>query len=341
MRNDISIEEFDRPGEEHVFSKNYEKNKKNLLKSYRRELQPRRNTGRVVALAATAAALIVATPFVYYAATGEGIVSHIWPNTKESIVEELEQNAVYTPITRTFDDGSVLTIVGALSDGQGAVVEYTLSKPGGVDTYYWDEETNKDKGGWITDNSYYNFGIIGSGKTVVDPVRSTKECLYCYDYIILDRMMPDMDTDTLTLVVSVFPVTMGEWQDPTKDDLKMSGEWTMEHETIPIPLGKDLARRASEDANGVKYEISPISICVFGFYSPWEILDVNITLKDGTTFDAHATANYVCGRLDGGTVFFFDRVINVDDVESVQVSSRVPPQDEIVNETVVIQSEVG
>jgi len=55
---------------------------------------------------------------------------------------------------------------------------------------------------------------------------------------------------------------------------------------------------------------------------PWDVISITVTLKDGTSFDACATANYICGRSDGGIVYYFDRIINTDEVSSVQVTSR-------------------
>lgn len=339
MNNDISIEEFDKPCEKHEFSTDYMKKKRNLIKAYRKELQPKRSRGHFVAIAAATLALIIATPFVYYAASGGGIVSHIWPRTEKSKAEEIEQNVNYTPITRTFDDGNVLTIVGVLSDGKGAVVEYTLANPDGVKNFFWSNETNQDHGGWFTENSTYNFSIIGEGKTYTDPERSTSDCLYNYAYIIfIDGVTKK---DSLDLVIDFFPCTMGEWHDPSKDDMKLKSEMVMQQERISIPIQKELTNVSSKDVNGIKYDISSFSICPYGFWDPWDIISIMVTLKDGTSFDACATANYICGRSDGGIVYYFDRIINTDEVSSVQITSRKAPEEGATYDADIMESEAG
>ena len=71
---DISIEEFDAPGETHEFSERYKKTRERNKQKY---LYSRPQWQRITSIAA-AAALFIATPFVVNAATDGELFERIW-----------------------------------------------------------------------------------------------------------------------------------------------------------------------------------------------------------------------------------------------------------------------
>ena len=71
---DISIEEFDAPGETHEFSERYKKTRERNKQKY---LYSRPQWQRIASIAA-AAALFIATPFVVNAATDGELFERIW-----------------------------------------------------------------------------------------------------------------------------------------------------------------------------------------------------------------------------------------------------------------------
>lgn len=74
---DISIEEFDKMNEKHVFSEKYKKNKQKMLKDYRKSVWS--STGAKTAKVAVAcAAVLIASPVVANAASNGELFSRIW-----------------------------------------------------------------------------------------------------------------------------------------------------------------------------------------------------------------------------------------------------------------------
>ena len=92
---DISIEEFDAPGETHEFSERYKKTRERNKQKY---LYHRPQWQKIASIAA-AAALFIATPFVVNAATDGELFERIWGILGKKDVEA-HQELVYEEIGR-------------------------------------------------------------------------------------------------------------------------------------------------------------------------------------------------------------------------------------------------
>ncbi len=219
---DISIEEFDHITdgvEDHVFSDEYLAGKESMMKnSYKAKIS---KLG--VKVAAAAAAVIVATPFVVNAATGGELFDRLWGKGSkknveshvETFVEEGKKDKngndnVYTveypkieyvesdpkDVARLLGDKMVtepvvckvgdytVTVEGVVRDERGLVVAYTIEREAGVDCLIYSQLENESKGAFLNDDQNFEFGFReGSGKIWVDIERSTKTKLYCSEYM--------------------------------------------------------------------------------------------------------------------------------------------------------------
>ena len=219
---DISIEEFDHITdgvEPHVFSDEYLAGKESIM---------RKETGAKISklgvkIAAAAAAVVIATPFVVNAATGGELFDRLWGNGSknnveshvESFVEEgkkdkngndsvytvtypkieyvesdpkdvarlLGDKMVTTPVVCKVGDYTV-TVEGVVRDERGLVVAYTIEREAGVDCLIYSQLENEAKGAFLNDDQNFVFCFKeGSGKIWVDIERSTKTKLYCSEYM--------------------------------------------------------------------------------------------------------------------------------------------------------------
>ena len=176
-----------------------------------------------VRIAAAAAALVIASPFVVNAATGGELFARIWGNlgknnvpsheatitedgktdekgnpvTRKTVMPKIEYvsqdpeeaerliGGKYTtePVTAKIGDTSV-TVNTVVRDGMGFVVAYTVEREAGVDCYIYSQQDNEGMGARLNVDSKIEFGFEGGeGKVWVDLERSTKSKLYCYEYL--------------------------------------------------------------------------------------------------------------------------------------------------------------
>ncbi len=308
MKDDISVEEFKSIEENHEFSTNYKREKKKFLREIRKTHKPQ--TSRITAIVAGIAAAMLIIPTTIYAVGSRMSWDDIWKGGNDQTeVSIIEENVSNPGVIVNFDDGSVLTVISVIYDGKVAVAEYSLSKPGGVDTYYWSQDENSAKGGWFTDNSTYSFAFVNSGLVVTDPAKSTEDCLYCYSYMVLDGF--DFG-ETIDLYINYYPNSYGAYTSGNSEGMSV--------EVVQVPLEKPTENvYLVNDAD--EYVITtPISIMFGNFYDPINIQQVEITMTDGTTYDVHENYNYICGTLNGRIVMCFDRIINIENVVSVTVN---------------------
>lgn len=219
---DISIEEFDHITdgvEDHVFSDEYLAGKESMMKnSYKAKIS---KLG--VKVAAAAAAIVVASPFVVNAAMGGELFNRIWGNEGKKTVESHQETILeggkvddkgnpvtidvtmpkieyvaqdpevaarllsgkYTtePVTATVGD-TTITVETVVRDGMGIVAAYTVERAGGVNCFNYSQLDNEAKGAWFNEDQNIIFGFEeGTGKIWVDLEKSTDTKLYCYEYM--------------------------------------------------------------------------------------------------------------------------------------------------------------
>ena len=320
---DISIEEFDAPGETHEFSERYKKTRERNKQKY---LYSRPQWQRIASIAA-AAALFIATPFVVNAATDGELFERIWGilgkkdvEAHQELVYEAEKDSSYYIAYPARDyaeldpetakaligdcvqelslsqevDGTTITLLSAVRDNNSAVVALTLEKEGGVDILDYSQLDNEAKGAWFSEKSTFLFNIGYGGNLYVDLDKSTDDKLYCYDYVPLNTF----GTGSLRMEIEQYPCTLGERDALLAEEYGSeqaqaveTGKKTTE---LRIPCEKRLGSTAFTNAGGGQIEMSPISMNIdmntgLGLtpgqaYDPYSAYKIVITYRDGSTY---------------------------------------------------------
>ena len=373
---EISLEEFDEIDDYHEFSKEYKKNKKELLKNYRKKhLTTKKYTGVKVAVAIMS--FVIAAPIAVNAATGGDLFDRIWGSKGKEDIEshtyewdedrggetkhfEVEMPAIdyedtdpekaeelvgdnILEMNEEYDlDGTKMTILSTVSDGNCMVVEYTLERKGGVKIYNLDHagHSNETKGNFpeLDQNVNFNFG-----KVYIDLDKSTDEKMYCYSYAVLASEY--YENETPSIHVQILPCTIEKYattHDPEEFDKIL--EQIVEFD-IPLNTKEQIDMKEYVNADGGIVEVSPISMSIdesvglgLPSYDPYYIYYINIKYKDGTEylvsesncdsaeFDIshscdveHANYQYCCG-FDNEFKIAFNRLCDVDNIESITVN---------------------
>lgn len=290
---DITMEDFDRMEEQHIFSKEYQRNKKKMLKEYRRKMTA--PAGKQYWKAAVAALVITAVvPFGVNAATNGEFFNRIWGNEgrdsieshNETVYEEEEnksyevtypkgeyvetdevkaqeligENVSREPIVEQIND-TTLTILSTVYDGNSAVVEFTLEREGGVNALNYSQLDNEAKGAWFSDESMLWFHFVDCGENIyVDLEKSTDDILYCYDYVGFDSTKA-----SLNLEIVEYPCKRGEYfaaaETMKEEDLDAAlGKTTTR--TVWVPLQKAVSSGEFVNPEGGIISISPISMTI-------------------------------------------------------------------------------
>ena len=308
------FEDFDSNEDKHEFSKEYQMNKKEMLKEYRKSvIAPLRK--RYAKVAVIAGVMILASPFAVNAATGGDLFNRIWGNAGKADVSSHDEilydaekdkeitvtyperdyvevdeeqakgligdNISYEPIVEQMGD-TTLTILSTVYDGNSAVVEFTLEREGGVNALNYSQLDNEAKGAWFSDESTFWFHFMDCGENIyVDLEKSTDEKLYCYDYLIA------FDGITmLNLEILEYPNGKGNYTIGEDEDIKTR--------QVLVPLGEKVISTQFANADGGTIIISPMSMTIdmktgLGLEGdeagdPGNIYHVNIQYKDGSSY---------------------------------------------------------
>jgi len=250
-------------------------------------------------------------------------------------------------ISKKFCDGTNMTILSAISDGNSAVVEYTLEKKGGVDCLVYDNLTNEGKGAYFSEDSrmYYDF-IEYNGCTYVDMGKSTKDLLYCYEYM---TGRSEKIENEITLHTEEYPCSFKEFYSFESDYDKFEElKAKRKDEDITIPIIQEVGRDIYVCDGGGSIEISPLSLKIdlnmgLGLtqeeaYSPDSLYFIKVVYKDGSVYQIsekddykgrhsckNETSNYAycCGDNDNHTTFVFNRLVDTDNIEHIQVNETI------------------
>lgn len=363
---DISIDEFDALDGTHAFSEEYKKKKKEMLRGYRKSVY-RAEHGNYRRAVVAAAVVILSTPVIVRAAAGSEFISRIWGTSgKENIdshdetIYDEEKDVTYTVTypKREYEDmepdraeeligdfisretvvkelgDTRLTILTAVNDGNAAVVEFTLEKEGGVDMLTYSQLDNESKGAWFTEQSPFYFQFAGCNENIfVDMNKSTRDLLYCYDYMVMDTQ--EQMTDKLVLeIVQYLDAGENEEMEGIRD-------------TLLVPLNQEVKKTEYVNAGGGTISISPLSMKIdvnmgLGLsedeaYDPWNIYYVAVNYSDETSYVVHEhdiegvhscdveieNNSYACGDLENHLVYVFNRLVDIEKVESITVNETV------------------
>lgn len=369
---DISVEEFDVLEGKHNFSEEYKKNKKNMMKEFRKRNLTRTKIS-YAKIAAAVSLVIVSVPVVANAATNGELFNRIWGSFgKENIAshdevmydelkgeytvtypqreyedidpekaeELIGDNISYEPIVQQIGD-TKLTILSYVVDGNAAVVEFTLEKEGGVDALHYSQLDNEARGAMFSEDATFDFYFKGCGENIyVDLDKSTSDKLYCYDYMVL------WAAEGLTLKICEYPCTIGEMYEADKSTRESIKEDT-KVSLITLPVKSEVETVEYVNCDGGSLVISPLSIKIdmengLGLtekeaYDPYNAYYIAINYKDGSQYivaehekrGEHTceveiyNAGYACGSLDNHLTYVFNRLVDVENIESITINESI------------------
>lgn len=366
------FDNMDKNFEKHTFSDKYNKRKMEEFRAYKKRMNKVNYHGLEKVAVAAVAALVISSPFAVNALTNGELFNRIWGNEgKKNInsykIEQVEsekiddkgnvsKNTITMPKVEyeKVDDEKAERLIGKnvahepkviqmgetkmtvnsiTRDKNGIVAEYTLEKKGGVDCLNYGELENQLKGAWINENQDLKFAFKeGSGKIYVDMEKSTKDKLYCYEYMASNE-------------VNFVSVSSAE---KIKDHLTLSYSIKGTEEKVEIPVKDAIKTTEFANANGGDIEVSPIAMRICSpkgiltnedyFYNMIDYLGkVEITYKDGSKYlvekrtysdenlkehkadEEVANFTYDCGG-DGGVTILFNRLVDVSQVEKISVN---------------------
>lgn len=240
-----------------------------------------------------------------------------------------------------------LTIENFVSDGNAAVMYFTLEREGGVTALIADEELNHAKGATFSDESDFYFMVTDQNdiplpnQVYIDTEKSTEDKYYLYEYMVYtdkgEGIRPKLQIET-------YPMTRGEMaaaEQAAMEDGKQDEPgaiWTnVEKRSVDIPFGKEIERRTIEKDGEWICSYSPISMEInmmpeAGYdetaaSDPYCIKYIELKYKDGTNYILHEqdkldNAGYTCGI---GTVYraAFNRIVDTDEISEIVINDHV------------------
>ncbi|MBP5775166.1 MAG: hypothetical protein J6W36_05665 [Clostridiales bacterium] len=374
FERDISIEEFDHITdgvEDHVFSKEYLAGKESIMKNSTKA----KISNLRIKVAAAACAVVVASPFVVNAAMNGELFNRIWGNEgKDNVpvhtityvedgkidekgnpvshkvtmpkIEYKEQDPEtaqrllkdkYTanPVQAKIGDTTV-TVESVVRDGIGIVASYTVEKPGGVDCFNYSQLDNETKGAWFREDQNIMFGFKeGGGKIWVDLAKSTKDKLYCYEYMYDTSVFaPELNSpikDHITLEYQVYKDTRENIFKDEQYQTKGDAAYIKESKEVKIPVADKLETRTLKSDNLGSIKLSAIAMqwdSTGGKAPKGEAFDsvksVKITFKDGSVYDMYEfgkveSVGYICGN-ETGFISLFNRLVDTNEVDSITIN---------------------
>lgn len=279
---------------------------------------------------------------------------NIAPGKAEELIGE---NISKKKITKELND-TKLTILSAVSDGQAAVVEFTLEREGGVNALNYDQLTNEEGGAEFSDESTFDFYFKNAGENIfVDLDQSTDELLYCYDYMVLASNTSRLILETREYSCSRKTV-IEESFEKSKD---MHAKYTTKTQTLSVPLRSNAKTTDYVNADGGVVSISPLSMKIdmatglglslketypdlnLNKIDPSELYDasqdpdsiyyVAITDNKGKKYivENRETANhacdapinnttYACGDEQSHLTYTFNRLVDTGEIASITVN---------------------
>ena len=249
---DWSIEEFDAISEDHVFSEQYQREKKKVIRAHSKKKAPRRFFMQAVA---AAAACIVLPVVVYAAVTHADFYRNAFGNAGRQSVSAHEEvlddgkggqltvtypEREYVPIDEEMAEALIgsnissepvevqindhtLTINSAVRDENAIVMEFTLECETGVTALNYSALDNEAKGAWMSEESTFSFRVDGTAENIyVDLDKSTETCLHCYYYglFVFDGPLPDGKSPVLDITYADGPLD-DIYKDESLDDTYM------------------------------------------------------------------------------------------------------------------------
>ena len=253
----------------------------------------------------------------------------------EDAARILDGKVNFEPQSVKFGDYT-FSVNAVASDGRSVVVDYTIERAGGVDILNYSQLDNEANGAWINDDQPYFFAFGKGGKIWVDLEKSTKDKLYCTEYI--------TDTATKSLKLS-----LTEYEEPrnamwAKDEKINPEDHIKDTKTVDIKLNGVLDQATFTNGGSDSIKISPLSMKIkAGKETLGDVpaIDstgyIKITYKDGSEYvvcteqyhdgthtndESKAVANYAyaLGTSNNESIFIFNRLVDVNNIASITVN---------------------
>ena len=377
---EISVEEFDALEGAHEFSQEYKKRKREMLRQYKKRTD---TSDRRIYMKAAAAVVIltVSVPLVAQAATNGEFFKRIWGNLaredvvarREVIYDEQDLPHVYTfpkreyvdidpgkaeeligahvfykPVVNKLGD-TTLTILSSVHDGNAAVIEFKVEREGGVNAFNYSQIDNEYHGAEFSQDVDFEFHFPDcSEHIIVDLEKSTKDVLYCYNYMTMEPHAYDTKSNGITLEMSEYPCTRREMFEADSDTFDRYKEQTKTSQIV-VPLRTPVEREDyKNDAGGIT-SISPLSLKIdtdtgLGLegqneelYDEKNIYYVSVNYKDGTKYvvcehklkGVHSckvkidNTSFISYDATGNLIFVFNRLVDPQEVQSITVNETI------------------
>ena len=339
---DWSIDEFDAISEDHVFSEQYQREKKKIIRAHSKKKAPRRFFMHAVA---AAAACIVLPVVVYAAVTHADFYRNAFGNAGRQSVEahdEVMDNGKggqltvtypereYVPIDEEMAEALIgnkisskpvevqindhtLTINSAVRDKNAIVMEFTLECETGVTALNYSELDNEAKGASLSEESTFNFRVDGTAENIyVDLEKSTETSLHCYYYglFVFDGPLADGKSPMLDITYADEPLVdiyKSELLDDSYADESLDGtavESKIHEEQVAIPAEHTLDLLAFTSEAGGVLELSPISLSID--------MGKGLGLTSLDAYDPIHFSTMSIHYTDGSSYQVYDRDGNVD-----------------------------
>lgn len=274
--------------------------------------------------------------------TGKGTTTTVTLPSKEYVpVDETEAEELIgkwvmdKPIVKAIGSHT-LTIQNFAYDRNGALLYFTLEREGGVTALAGNEDTNRTKGAFFTEEADFFFtcetenGVDGPSNIYIDTIKSTADKMYGSAYILWADTLEDGDIPCLAL--STYP---GPRKDLTEDT---------DFTTEKIPLtDKDPIPTEVIDLDGQAYlEYSPISMTIdmardLGLSAeeaadPYNLKYLAIQYTDGSRYVISDVENNIAndGYALGSGIYYktmFNRLVDTASIKEILVNDVTFPID--------------
>lgn len=261
------------------------------------------------------------------------------PVDEEKADSLLGDAVVNQQMTKTIGSHTV-TIENLVTDGNVVLMYYSMEREGGVTALHADEDTNRTKGAYYTDDADFYMlmqdqdGNPISGSTYMDFEKSTDEKYYLYDYLVVqgearDKLSPQIE-------ITQYPMTRGEMSALNQEDTEAWEKLNEQTSTEiwKLPEMKTVESRSLEQDGTWICSYSPISVDVNmaaftedenAAQDPYIIQNVTIAYKDGSTYEVKKedldNTGYVCG-VGTELKMAFNRIIDPDEVSKIIINDQ-------------------
>lgn len=274
--------------------------------------------------------------------TGKGTTTTVTLPSQEYVpVDETEAEGLIgewvmdEPIVKVIGSHT-LTIQNFAYDRNGALLYFTLEREGGVTALAGDEDTNRTKGAYFTEEADFYFtyetqnGVYGHSNIYIDTIKSTPDKMYGSAYILWVDTLEDGDIPCLAL--STYP-------GPRKD---LPEDTDFSTEKIPLTDKGPIPTEVIDLGEQAYLEYSPISITIdmaknFGLSAeeaadPYNVKYLAIHYTDGSSYVIYDQENNIANDgyvLGSGTYYktMFNRLVDTASIKEILVNDVTFPVD--------------